>query len=210
MSDGVRAGKSNRIGDTFVFKLAIHIEGGVVQRVEADADVLQNMEVAVLVDKQPARLLRPVIEKAVTGYVESVRGAELAHGLASACHVIGHAFSVLGTRETHDADAFLRDVEVAMMKARTAIDAAKSQAGWTGATSTIFEDIERSTKQVAAQPKDQTPPPAPPLPNFAPGTLPQAQPAPSGPTADAAPTSETGSSQHSLGNKGRRLKLRAM
>ena len=98
-----------------MFKLAIHVEGGVVQRVEADADVLQNMEVAVFVDKQPARLLRPVIESAVTGYVESVRGAELAYRLASACQVIAHTFSALGGRDTQDAEAFLRDVEAAMV-----------------------------------------------------------------------------------------------
>ena len=40
-------------------KLAIHIEDGVVSRVESDSNVLDQMEVAVLVDQQPSRVMRP-------------------------------------------------------------------------------------------------------------------------------------------------------
>lgn len=189
-----------------MFKLAIHVEGGVVQRVEADADVLQKMEVAVLVDNQPARLLRPVIETAVTGYVESVRGAELAHGLTSACHAIAQTFNALGTRDTQDAEAFLRDVEAAMLDARAAIDVAKAKAGWPGHMGRVFEDAEHGPEHLAVQADDRGPPFA----DVATDPNPQADRVGRAPVSPEVLQAEIDQLQQSAGTIGRRLKLRAM
>ena len=111
-------------------KLAVHIENGQVQRVETDDEHFDNLEVAVLVDCEPKRLLRPVVESAVADYVESVRGAELCYSLSSTCTAIGNAFKTIGARGENDAEALLADIESTIVNAREAIEVAKRQAGW--------------------------------------------------------------------------------
>ncbi|MGI9422547.1 MAG: hypothetical protein ACR2PA_05095 [Hyphomicrobiaceae bacterium] len=111
-------------------KLAIHIESGTVQRVESDSNVLDQMEVAVLVDHQPARLLRPMVEAAVTQYVETARSPELCHSLALTCQAIGRAFADLAAHQSSDALPHLEQVEAKLAQARHAVETAKREVGW--------------------------------------------------------------------------------
>ena len=99
-------------------KLAVHVENGQIQRIETDDEHFDNVEIAVIVDNEPRRLLRPVVELAVVDYVESVRGAELCYSLRSTCGAIG------------EADMLLSDIESTIVSAREAIEVAKREAGW--------------------------------------------------------------------------------
>ena len=111
-------------------KLAVHIQNGQVQRIETDDEDFDSLEIAVLVDSQPKRLLRPTVESAVVDYVESVRGAELCHSLRSTCAAIGNGFKAIGDRDEGDAEALLADIESTIVNAREAVEVAKRQAGW--------------------------------------------------------------------------------
>ena len=111
-------------------KLAIHIEDGVVSRVESDSNVLDQMEVAVLVDHQPSRLMRPMVEEAVTQYVETARSPELCNSLALTCHAIGRAFADLAAIQNGDITPHLEQVEAKLVQARHAVETAKREVGW--------------------------------------------------------------------------------
>ncbi|MGI9423807.1 MAG: hypothetical protein ACR2PA_11475 [Hyphomicrobiaceae bacterium] len=111
-------------------KLAVHIENGQIQRIETDDQHFDSVEIAVIVDNEPKRLLRPIVESAVADYVESVRGAELCYSLSSTCFAIGNAFKTVGSRGDGDAEALLADIESTIINAREAIEVAKRQAGW--------------------------------------------------------------------------------
>ena len=111
-------------------KLAIHIEDGVVSRIESDSYDFDQMEVAVLVDRQPSRLMHPLVEDAVTQYVETARSPELCHSLALTCRAISRAFTDLAAHQNGDPSPHLEQIEAKLVQARHAVETAKREVGW--------------------------------------------------------------------------------
>ena len=113
-------------------RLAVHIEQGELRSIETDDASLDGMEVAILVDNQPTRLMRPVFESAVHDYVEAVRSPELQHCLVQVCETISQTFAELSTNRQLNGEAMLSEVESKLGQARDALEVAKRQAGWRG------------------------------------------------------------------------------
>lgn len=111
-------------------RLAVHIEDGVVSRIESDSYDFDQMEVAVLVDQQPSRLMRPLVEDAVTQYVETARSPELCHSLALTCQAISRAFADLAAQQSGDTLPHLEQIEAKLAQARHAVETAKKEVGW--------------------------------------------------------------------------------
>lgn len=111
-------------------RLAVHIEQGELRSIETDDASLDGVEIAILVDSQPTRLMRPVFERAVHEYVESVRGPELEHCLTQVCAAISQSFSELASGGQLSGEALLTEVENKLNSARDAIEVAKRQSGW--------------------------------------------------------------------------------
>ena len=113
-------------------RLAVHIEQGELRSIETDDASLDGVEVAILVDNQPTRLMRPVFESAVQDYVEAVRSPELQHCLVQVCETISQTFAELSTNRQLNGEAMLTEVESKLGQARDALEIAKRQAGWRG------------------------------------------------------------------------------
>lgn len=111
-------------------RLAVHIEQGELRSIETNDASLDGVEVAILVDNQPTRLMRPSFESAVQDYVEAVRSPELQHCLVQVCETISQTFAELSANRQLNGEAMLAEVEGKLGQARDALEIAKRQAGW--------------------------------------------------------------------------------
>ena len=111
-------------------KLAIHVDNGRVSRIETDDERLGVLEVAVLIDNKPARLIRPSLDVAVGQYVEAVRSAELSHRLKEICGTIACLFDAASKSEFNDPQQMIVDINARLQQARDLLESAKKETGW--------------------------------------------------------------------------------
>ncbi len=113
-------------------KLAIHLENGSVSRVDTDDDRFGGVEVVVVVDQKPVRLMRPTLDAAVGQYIESVRGIELSHRLKEICGTIACLFDAASQSKFEDPHQALNDIKSRLQQANELVESVKKETGWRG------------------------------------------------------------------------------
>lgn len=111
-------------------KLAIHLENGNVSRVDTDDDRFGAVEIVVVVDQQPSRLMRPTLDAAVGQYIESVRGIELSHRLKEICGTIACLFDAAAQNKYTDPQQALTDIKSKLQQAHDLVESVKKDTGW--------------------------------------------------------------------------------
>ena len=111
-------------------KLAIHLENGSVSRVDTDDDRFGGIEIVVVVDQEPTRLMRPTLDAAVGQYIESVRGIELSHRLKEICGTIACLFDAASQSKYDDPQQALVDIKSKLQQAHELVESVKKDTGW--------------------------------------------------------------------------------